>query len=461
MENTELEAGRTYDPISIAEKATVATAFAAAVSMTEADITKRSDELIGDLARAYEQSDHGKDWSKAEGFGTGDEIPVAIMRTHSEYAGYQKAMAERKRKAAEVEAPKNTLPVPGGYSGGPVSVFSACMAQAAKDGVATTKELVSRALNLSYRATATHGMTLAQVHYAAKMAATIPAPSVYMPGVTPDAARVAATVYDLIPKVQSDDGDIKYFEETVFTNAAAPQGANNALVADSTLGVEEQTVVMRRIAHRLPLTESQLQNSSFAQSYVDMAMPSMVIQAVDNQIVSGDGSGQNLTGLMHIAGSQNYVFAKGTGGGANRIDPADVLAKLYKAVIAFGKGTNLMARPSHVIAHPDFFGELTGSTNDNGFFYGSPQIAFVPMAWGLPMVQSMRLDGVANGNTAGLLVDFVTAMYIVLIERGGLESAIGYSGTDFAQYKLTARASQYCGLMVRFPEAVMTLKVAA
>lgn len=460
METGEITAGRSYDPLAIAEKAAMATAYAYWKDKDEAEQQKHADGLIADLARAHEQSDRGKDYSKVEGFGTGDEIPARIMATHSEYAGIRQALTETKAARIKEEDPElGKLPTDGVVSYNVVSIYNSLMEQSRKDGITDVADLVRR-VKSGYHPSVEQEVALRHIRYNARMAAGdvgVEAPKTYIPGIAPDAARVRPTVYDVIPKLPSASGDVQYFEEDTFSNAAAPQGANQAPLAQSELDVNAKSVAIRDIAHRVTVTEQMLQDSPFAQAYIGTALPDMVVQAVDKQIVSGSGVGQNLQGLMNVANAQSTEFAKS----GNKLDRTDILKKIYEASIDYGIGVNLQATPTHMIVHPSFFKAFFSQTNDNGFFYGSPQFQFVPMAWGMPVIQSMQLEADANGKKIGLFVDFVTGMYIALVERGGLVSDLGYVNDDFARIRMTARAYQRCGLMVRMPQSVMVLSVAA
>jgi HK97 family phage major capsid protein len=143
----------------------------------------------------------------------------------------------------------------------------------------------------------------------------------------------------------------------------------------------------------------------------------------ETQIISGNGTGQNISGMTK---SGNYTAFTPSSGeqaldGVNR-------AK-YKVIEADYMPTGILLNPTNWGA----IERLKGS--DNAYLVGNPFGTITPVLWGLPVVAS-------NSMTAGkqLVADFATSYEYA--ERQSTVIDVGYVNEDFTKNLVTIRAEK-------------------
>jgi len=90
--------------------------------------------------------------------------------------------------------------------------------------------------------------------------------SIRLPGFVEDATR-PITLLDIIPLAQTDSDTIKYMEETTRTHAAAEKSEGSTF-AESTFAFTERTSPVQKITDSLPVTDEQLEDVAFLNSYI-------------------------------------------------------------------------------------------------------------------------------------------------------------------------------------------------
>lgn len=236
-----------------------------------------------------------------------------------------------------------------------------------------------------------------------------------------DAVTRPIQLLDLIPSGSIDQAAAVWMEETTRTHNSAEK-AEGAAYAESEFELTEQSQTVRKITDSIPVTDEQLEDVSFAQSYLDMRIRFGVRQRLDNQVLNGDGIAPNLEGILNKSGIQTQ--AKGA-------DPVpDAIFKAMTLIQVTGR-----ASPSGVVIHPtDWQGVRLLRTADGIYIWGNPSESGPMRIWGLPVVSA---DVIAE-NTA-LVGDF--ANFCQLLEKRGLTVEVGYVGTQFTEGKQTIRAS--------------------
>ena len=182
--------------------------------------------------------------------------------------------------------------------------------------------------------------------------------------------------------------------------------------------------------------------------------------AADRELISGDGTGEHLTGLLHVANSQSITLSKGGTGITTVVDMDKVLGQIYMGIGEHETATELKSSPSHFLCHPNFLHAFTGAENDAGFYWGSPATMFVPMVWGMPVVKSTGFDNLAAAKKVGAMVD-LTQDFLCFYVRKGLEVLWGYNDQDFSKFDYTIRGSIRCALVAKLPQAITIINTAA
>lgn len=245
-------------------------------------------------------------------------------------------------------------------------------------------------------------------------------------------------VIDLIPSGNIGQAAAVYMEETTFTNSAA-ETAEGAAYAESTFVLTERSQTVRKITNSVPVTDEQLEDVAFAQSYLDGRIRFGIEQRLDNQILNGSGVAPNLEGILNKSGIQTQ--AKGA-------DPVpDAVYKAMTLIRITGRST-----PTGIIMHPNDWQQIRLlRTADGIYIWGNPSEAGPERMWGLPVAQA---DSIAEGT--GLVGSFEPS-WIQLLERRGLVVEIGFVGTQFTEGEQTIRASVRTVLVIYRAAAFCTV----
>lgn len=252
------------------------------------------------------------------------------------------------------------------------------------------------------------------------------------------------TAVDLVT-VGSTDSDVVEFARvrrlgSGSTNAAAPTG-EGSLSPESTIQFEKESVAVRDIRTFVPATTRALADAAQLQTIVNGFLSYAIAEEVEDQLISGDGTGENWTGLLNVSGTQAQAF------------DTDAVATLRKAIRKVRTVGN--ARPTAVLVSPeDNEGLDLLSAPSTDFLFGGPAGVATPTVWGLPRVECQALPA----GTA-IVADFRT---VALWQRQAVTLAVYPQHSDFAirgmvAFAATARAA----LGVLNPAAVCIVDLAS
>ena len=256
---------------------------------------------------------------------------------------------------------------------------------------------------------------------------------VRLPGFT-DAVTRPLQIRDIVPVARVSTDTIEYMEETTRTHAAAEK-AEGGTYAESTFTFTARTSNVRKITDSLPITDEQLEDVPFMNSYVNGRLTFGVLQRLDTAILTGAGTGVILDGIKNVSGIQTQ--AKGS-------DSAiDAVRKTITLIRVTGR-----AMPTHVLLHSTDWQnvELT-QTADGLYILGSPTAGAARRLWGLPVVEQ-EIDSAGTG-----YVGSFQPSWISLFERRGIDIQVGYTGSQFVEGKKTVRADMRVALIVFRPAA--------
>lgn len=240
-------------------------------------------------------------------------------------------------------------------------------------------------------------------------------------GIVPGAFRTLR-VRDLIPTIPTTSNAWQFVRELVFTNAAA-ETAEGAAKPEATLTFEDVTVNIRTIAHFIKASNQILADAPALRAYIDNRLRYGVELREEQQIVAGNGTGQNISGMT---ASGNYTAFTPTSG-----DTAiDSINRAKYAIV----GADYM--PTGILLNPSNWGAIERlKTTDKAYVVGDPFGNITPVMWGLPVVAS-------NSMTANklLVADFNTSYEYA--ERQTTVIDIGYVNEDFTKNLVTIRAEK-------------------
>ena len=247
-----------------------------------------------------------------------------------------------------------------------------------------------------------------------------------------------------IPRITLGSGNAwQYYRQNTRTNAAAPvelTGSGNSVnnFPESTFTYEEVTALTRSIGHYWPVMQEQLDDVGMLESELELEGTFGVLEALMTQVLTGTGTGQNLTGLNTIAGANTEAK------GASESIYA-VIQEVMGEVEANGR-----VNTDFVVMHPTDFWRMRGE-NASGIFFAGP-----PTERGLRVVDDVDIitTTAQTANTATL----GSYRYLRLIERMGVRlDMTDAHASEFIGARLTMRAWGRYALAIMRPASIGTV----
>ena len=267
--------------------------------------------------------------------------------------------------------------------------------------------------------------------------ADINAPAQRLPGIVPMALE-SRTVADLMLPGTTDSNTIEYYEETTFTNAAA-ETAEGGTKPESALDYTLRTESVRKIATWIPATDELLADVSQMRSTIEGRLIFMVKRREEAQLLNGDGTAPNISGILDRSGIQTQAK------GADTVPDA-----VYKAItkvrfVGF-------AEPTAAVFHPNDWQDIRlMRTADGVYIWGSPAEAGPERIWGL----DARITSEMTENTA--LVGAFKPYAQVFRRTGITVTASTEHSTYFVENKVAILAEERLALAVYRPKAFCTV----
>lgn len=232
-----------------------------------------------------------------------------------------------------------------------------------------------------------------------------------------------------------------FLRQTIRTNNAAPV-PDGALKPTSLYSLAEVEDRVRVIAHLSePVPERYFADHANLEDFLRTEMEAGLYLALENQVVHGDGTGENLTGLLNTSGIISQAFA------------TDALTSIRKAM------TSLEVygiTPTALVLNP-VDAETLDLLRDSGatgkYLLGDPGGDGVEKLWKVPRVPS---NAVAAGTA--LLGDWQQAQVII---REDATLALDRSGENFTKNLVTMRLEGRFGFAVKRPSAFVEVALVA
>lgn len=261
-----------------------------------------------------------------------------------------------------------------------------------------------------------------------------------------------ASVRDVLINGQTTSDAITFFRETSFTNAAAPVGQATAttgtsgLKPESGLAFEQDTEPVKTIATWIPITRQTLWDAAQLETYVNQRLFDFLKLEEADQILNGDGTGDNFTGILNTSGVQvldaAYFTASPVNGAGADNENFDRLRRAKRVIRTVGR-----ARASFAVVNPEDSEQYDVATNANGNYYGAGPYANtgVPALWGLTVVED---ENIAPG-TALVGDGRMAAVW----DRMQASIITGYINDQLVRNMITLLAEERLALTVFRPQA--------
>lgn len=241
---------------------------------------------------------------------------------------------------------------------------------------------------------------------------------------------------DVIANGVTDSDVVEYLEETTYTNSAVETDQTTA-AAESAIAFTKRTANVKEIAHFIPVTRRALADAAYIESWVNNRLIDGVRRRLQTQLLSGDGTGENLTGIYNTSG---------IGSIDRSVTALGLLDSLHRAITTVR--TNGEVEPDFIGIHPDDWDAIVVSKASTAgtYIYGNPAANQPTTLWGIPaIVHASFTSGsplVGRGSEATLWI------------REGVSLAASDSHSDyFVKRQVALLATMRAAFAVTSPKA--------
>lgn len=200
------------------------------------------------------------------------------------------------------------------------------------------------------------------------------------PIVDPGTFYQPLTLLDLLTMGTTDGDTVDYVREGTHTSNAAvvaeatATGDSSGSAPESAMALSIVTENVKSIKHWIPTTRRALQDASQMRTLIDTFLRYGVAKKLEQQVLSGDGTGENFTGLHNMSGITQQAFDT---------DIVTTTRKGRTKVKVTGRAT-----PTGYLMHPNDWEDFDLlQDNEARYLYGGPSMMGAPRLWGLPVVE--------------------------------------------------------------------------
>ena len=236
------------------------------------------------------------------------------------------------------------------------------------------------------------------------------------PGTFAQGLQRPLTIRDIVTVGTTNGDTVEFVKMTAQTNAAAPTAEATATSGssgtkpESAMTLAKVTETVRTIAHWIPATKRALSDAGQLRTLIDGFLRYGLEEELEDQMIAGDGTGENFTGISNISGVQAAAW------------DTDILTTTRKArtlIRTVGRAT-----PTAYVLHPTDWETIDLLQDNEARFYGAGPFGLSPARlWGLPVVES---EGATVGT--GYVGDFRKC---VLWDREQTSINVSDSHSDF------------------------------
>jgi HK97 family phage major capsid protein len=268
-------------------------------------------------------------------------------------------------------------------------------------------------------------------------------------------------VRDLFPTRTTTAAVIEYFRQVGFTSIAAPgvsassYSTNNAASAvaersGNAFGLKPQSsfqfvgeqAAVRTLAHWEAAHRNVLADEPQLRSIIDNELMYGLRLLEDNQILNGDGTGENLLGVLQTPGIQTYNWSDGA---TSPVADTKADALRRAATLSF----LAYYEPTGIVLHPNDWEDIELTKDANGQYLVAVSIAMggEPRVWRMPIV-----DTPAMTEGTALVGAFGTGAQLYDREQASIRISEQHSDF-FIRNAIVILAEQRLALAVKRPEA--------
>lgn len=252
------------------------------------------------------------------------------------------------------------------------------------------------------------------------------------------APRQNLLIRDLIPTTPVTGQSFTYFKELLHTLGAG-MVAEGAAKPTSNVTFEQVTDIVKKIAVWMPVTDEALDDVPQLYSYIQELLRYDLELKREGQLLKGDGTGNNLNGIMTQATVFDPALSKAT----------DTAIDTVRRAIYQARKQSKLAADAVVMSDLDWMNIELQKDGENRYLFANLQGLVTPVLWGRPIVASDSMDEGDGSTTGG---EFLTGSFqqgARIYDRMGFTIKVGMINDDFIKNQRAILVEERMGLAVR------------
>ncbi|RVD78171.1 phage major capsid protein [Pseudomonas koreensis] len=252
------------------------------------------------------------------------------------------------------------------------------------------------------------------------------------------APRQNLLIRDLIPTTPVTGQAFTYFRELLHTLGAG-MVQEGGLKPTSNVTFEQVTDTIKKIAVWMPVTDEALDDVPQLYSYIQELLRYDLELKREGQLLKGDGTGNNLNGIMTQATVFDAALSKAS----------DTAIDTVRRAIYQARKQSKLPADAVVMSDLDWMNIELQKDGENRYLFANLQGLVTPVLWGRPVVASDSMDE-GDGETTG--GEFLTGSFqqgARIYDRMGFTIKVGMINDDFIKNQRAILVEERLGLAVR------------
>lgn len=255
--------------------------------------------------------------------------------------------------------------------------------------------------------------------------------------------RQELRIRDLLTTVPVSGQNYTYFRENLHTRGAGPV-EEGGLKPTSNVTFTTATDRVKKIAVWMPVTDEALDDVPQLMAYLQELLRYDLKLEEERQILKGDGTGENLNGLMTQATVYDATLSRA----------GDTAIDLVRRAIYQVRKQSMLSADGVVMTELDWMNIELQKDGENRYLFANLQGLVTPVLWGRPIITSDSVDE-GDADTGGEFLVANFARSSVLFDRMSFLFKMGLINDQFIRNERALLVEERLGLGVRRKEALV------
>lgn len=255
--------------------------------------------------------------------------------------------------------------------------------------------------------------------------------------------RQELRIRDLLTTIPVTGQSYTYYRELLHTRGAAPV-AEGGTKPQSNVTFQSITDRVKKVAVWMPVTDEALDDVPQMLAYLRELLRYDLKLEEEAQILKGDGTGENLNGLMTQATTYDAALTKAGD------TPIDIVRRAIYQV----RKQSQMSADGIVMTELDWMNIELQKDGENRYLFANLQGLVTPVLWGRPVITSDSVDE-GDEDTGGEFLVANFARSSLLFDRMSFLFKMGLINDQFIKNERALLVEERLGLGVRRREALV------